>query len=207
MRARDVMSRPVVTVLSETTVKYAANLLASRGFTALPVVDGDDRLIGIVTEADLIRDRFPKDARYRRSDDEQSRTPARTVGAVMTSPVTTMNTATDVADLITAMWDGRIRSMPIVDDSRVVGIVTRRDLVRIIGRDDNAIEADVRHRLANYCGPDRWVVAVEDGVVSLGDEYGDDTERRVAQVLAEAVPGVVAAHVTPSGHQRRPSDG
>lgn len=198
MRARDVMSRPVVTVLPETRVKYAANLLATRGFTALPVVDDDDRLIGIVTEADLLRDRFPRDARYRRPDDEPAPVPGGTVGDVMTSPVTAMGATTDVTDLIRVMWDDRIRSMPIVDGSRVVGIVTRRDLVRIIGRGDDAIETDVRHRLANYGGPDRWAVSVHDGVVSLGDEYDDDTERRVAVVIAEAVPGVVAVHAEPS---------
>ncbi|MGY6651549.1 CBS domain-containing protein [Amycolatopsis sp. TRM77291] len=63
MRARDLMSAPVVTVTPGTTAKHAAELLAERGFTALPVVDEDDRLIGIVTEADLIRNRFPHDVR------------------------------------------------------------------------------------------------------------------------------------------------
>ena len=196
MRARDVMSAPVVTVTPEDTVKYAANLLASRGFTALPVVDDDERLIGIVTEADLVRDRFPRDARYRRDDDEIV-DPGTTVADVMTSPVTGMSATADVVDVITVLLNDRIRSMPIVDGSRVVGIVTRRDLVRVVGRDDEAIASDVRHRLANYAGPDRWTVRVADGVVSLGDEYDDATERHVAIVLAEAVPGVVAAHCDP----------
>lgn len=93
--------------------------------------------------------------------------------------------------------------MPIVDGSRVVGIVTRRDLLRIVGRADEVIERDVRHRLANYCGPDRWTVNVRDGVVSLGDEYDDETERHVAQVIAEGVPGVVAAHAAPVRHRGR----
>jgi CBS-domain-containing membrane protein len=110
--------------------------------------------------------------------------------------VTAIGATADVVDLVRAMGDGHIRSMPIVDDSRVVGIVTRRDLVRIVGRADEAIEKEVRHKLANYCGPDRWTVGVREGVVSLGDEYEDETERHVARVIAEAVPGVVAAHVT-----------
>lgn len=193
MRARDVMTGPVVTVTPDDTVKYAANLLASRGFTALPVVDEDERLVGIVTEADLVRGRFPRDARYRTADDDMPH-PGMTVGDVMTTPATGMAQNTDVVDLITAMLDSKIRSMPIVDGSRVVGIVTRRDLVRVIGRDDDLIAADVRHRLANYAGPDRWTVRVRDGVVSLGDEYDDATERHVAIVIAESVPGVVAAH-------------
>jgi CBS domain-containing protein len=196
MRARDVMTGPVVTVTRDTTVKDAANLLASRGFTALPVVDDDDGLIGIVTEADLVRDRFPRDARYRREDDPVIDL-GTTVGEVMTTPVTGVVATTDVVDLITVMLNGKIRSVPIVDGSRVVGIVTRRDLLRIIGRDDAAIAADVRHRLANYGGGDRWTVRVRDGVVVLGDEYDDPAERHVAIVLAEAVPGVIAAHCDP----------
>jgi len=120
-----------------------------------------------------------------------------TVGEVMTTPVTGMAETTDVVHLITVMQGDKIHSMPIVDGSRVVGVVTRRDLARILGRDDEAIAADVRHRLANYAGEDRWTVRVSDGVVSLGDEYDDPAERHAAIVLAEAVPGVIAAHCDP----------
>ncbi|HEX5115319.1 MAG TPA: CBS domain-containing protein [Pseudonocardiaceae bacterium] len=202
MRADDVMTTPAITVTPETTVKYAASLLASHGFTALPVVDDDDRLIAIVTEVDLVRDRFPWDTRNRwQIDDESPRVPpGQRVADVMTTPVTAMGATTDVADLVTAMGDSKVRSMPIVDGSRVVGIVTRQDLVRVIGRADEAIERDVRHALALYGGGDRWRVDVRDGVVSLGDEYDDETERHVAVVLAEAVPGVLAAQVTPIRH-------
>lgn len=200
MRARDVMNVPVITVTPHDSVKRAANLLALHGFTALPVVDDDDRLIGIVTEADLVRDRFPRDARYRRDDDVVAE-PGLSVADVMTTPATGMGANTDVVDLITVMLNDRIRSMPIVDGSRVVGIVTRRDLVRVIGREDAVIAADVRHRLANYAGSDRWTVDVRDGVVALGDEFDDVAERHVALVLAESVPGVIAAHCDPTRHQ------
>jgi CBS domain-containing protein len=202
MRVRDIMSSPVVTVTVVTTVKHAAGLLASNGFTALPVLDDDGGLIGIVTEADLVRDRFLRDPRYRHADeadisgvDGGPQVPAATVGAVMTTPVIGMGVGTDVVDVVTAMLDDRVRSIPIVDGSRVVGIVTRRDLVRMLARDDQAIAADVRHRLAMYGGPDRWTVAVCDGAVAIGDEFDNPTDRHVAGVLAEAVSGVTAVHV------------
>lgn len=121
------------------------------------------------------------------------------VADVMTSPVVAMGATTDVADLVTAMWDSKVRSMPIVDGSRMVGIVTRRDLVRMLGRADAAIEKDVRHAL-EHRGVDRWTVDVRDGVVSLSDGYQDETERHAAVVLAEGVPGVVGAHVAPIRH-------
>jgi CBS domain-containing protein len=197
MRARDIMTSPVVTVRADIPVKGAAALLAARGFTALPVVDGDDRLIGIVTEADLVRDRIPRDPRHLvHVDVPPEQLPSRpTVGEVMSTPVTTMGPGADVVDLCTAQLEAGRRSMPIVDGSRLVGIVTRRDLVRVVGREDTAIARDVRRRLAIYGGPNRWRVDVHDGVVTLDDDYHDATDRHVATVLAEAVPGVVRADV------------
>jgi CBS domain-containing protein len=200
MRAGDIMTSPVVTVMPDTTVKAAADLLASNGFTALPVLDHDDRLIGVVTEADLVRDQFPRDARYHRpaddSTDESPRQPACLVGDVMTTPAIGMGVLTDVVDLVTAMMQDHDRSMPIVDGPRVVGIVTRRDLLRILARDDAAIATDVRHQLAGYGGSQRWTVTVHDGVASVQDRFDDATDRHVASVLAESVPGVTTAHVT-----------
>ena len=85
------------------------------------------------------------------------------------------------------------RAMPIVDDSRLVGIVTRRDLVRVVGRDDDAIAQAVRHKLEVYGGANRWAVHVHRGVVTIHDQYDDETDRHVATVLAESVPGVARA--------------
>ena len=202
MQARDIMSSPVVTVRSETTVKDAAFLLASNGFTALPVLDDNDGLVGIVTEADVVRDRFPRDPRYHNPDEDDiaglgdsRQAAAPTVGAVMTTPVITMNANVDVVDLVTAMLADRVRSMPILHDARVVGVVTRRDLVRALARDDDAISRDVRHRLAHYGGSSRWTVGVHDGAVDILDEFDNATDRHVAEVLAEAVPGVTGVQV------------
>jgi len=195
MRARDIMSSPVTTVRPGTTVKEAANLLATHGFTALPVVDDDERLVGIVTEADLVQGRIPHDPRahilpgYARPTGPVPST----VGEVMSTPVSAMGPGTDVADLTTALLDARQRSMPIVDGSRVVGIVTRRDLVATIARDDETVAADVRHRLEIYGGEGRWRVECHEGLVRIGDRFDDETDRHVATVLAESVPGVVRA--------------
>jgi CBS domain-containing protein len=195
MRARDIMSSPVVSVTPDMTVKYAAKLLSAHGFTALPVLDADGRLIGMVTEADLVRDRFARDARYR-GDADPPEPPAGTVGGVMTTPAVGMGAGTDVVDLVRVLLDDRIRSMPIVDGAHVVGIVTRRDLVRALARDDAVISADVRHQLSIYGGPARWTVEVHDGAVEVVDAFDDETDRHVATVLAQAVPGVTAVHVT-----------
>lgn len=194
MRARDIMTTPVTTVRAETRVKEAAAVLAANGFTALPVVDGGDRLVGIVTEADLVRDRVPRDPRALCHPGAVAPTVATTtVGEVMTTPAIAMGPGTDVAVLAKALLDAGHRSMPIVDGSLLVGIVTRRDIVRVIARDDHVIAEDVRHRLEIYGGDRQWRVEVRDGMVSIGDLFDDETDRHVATVLAEAVPGVVRA--------------
>jgi CBS domain-containing protein len=195
MRARDLMSAPVITVRSETTVKDALTLLTENGFTALPVVDTDARLVGIVTEADLIHDRVLRDPRdCRGAVDAGRRDSAQdTVGAVMTSPAIAMEPGADLTDLCQALVDARIRAMPIVDGGKVVGVVTRGDIVRVLARDDRSIAADVRHRLEIYGGLNRWKVEVHDGVVRIVDAFDSNTDRHVATVLARAVPGVLHA--------------
>jgi len=195
MRACDLMTSPVITVTSSTSVKDAAKLLMSHGFTALPVVD-DDRLVGIVTEADLIRDRIPRDTRFRQGeiDTSQHHSAPVSVGSVMTSPATAMGPGIDLTDLCHTLVDAHIRAMPIVDDYRVIGIVTRGDIVRVLARDDGVIAADIRHRLEIYGGPNRWTVTVRDGVVRIVDAFDYGPDRHVANLLAQAVPGVVDAH-------------
>jgi predicted transcriptional regulator len=201
MRARDLMTTPVITVQPWTSAKEAAELLSMHGFTALPVVDDDDALIGIVTEADLIRDRIPADPRHA-YEHREAAVAGKTVGDVMTSPATAMSTGTDVADLCQALVDARIRAMPIVDGSAVVGIVTRGDVVRMLAREDTDIARDVQHRLEIYGGSGRWKIDVRDGCVHITDQYDDDTDRHVARLLALAVPGVIAADTAYAGEEQ-----
>jgi CBS domain-containing protein len=206
MRACDLMTTPVITVRSDSPVKDALALLTANRFTALPVVD-DTVLVGVVTEADLIHDRIPRDPRNRQGElhTGQHRSVQVTVGAVMTSPAVAMGSGADLTDVCQALLDARIRAMPIVDDGVVVGIVTRGDIVRVLARDDQAIAADIRHRLEIYGGLNRWTVDVEDGVVRIVDAFDNGTDRHVATMLAQAVPGVVdaqAVSTTSAGNGR-----
>jgi len=114
---------------------------------------------------------------------------------VMSAPVTVMGPSTDVTVLARAMLAGRHRFVPIVDGDALVGVVTRRDLVKVLARPDDEIARDVTRRLETYGGPGRWTVVVHDGEATVRDEFDDATDRHVALVLAEAVPGVVRASV------------
>ena len=140
MKARDVMSHPVITVLTSTTLAQAAHLLSANGFTALPVVDDDGRLVGIVTEADLINERIPPDPRRQYWRPRHSPSASAAVEDVMTTPVESLTPGADAADAARIMLRQHIRCLPIVDGQQLVGIVTRRDLMRnaFAGTDSNA---------------------------------------------------------------------
>jgi len=195
MRAKDLMTTPVVTVRPDTPAKEAARLLASRGFTALPVVD-DQTVLGVVTEADLIDGRILPDPRSLIGDDPPppSEPRAHLVADAMTSDPVVVASTTDAVEVARVMLDRHLRTLPVVDDGRLVGIVTRRDLLRTIARHDRDIAQDVRHRLAIACRGS-WNVDVTDGVVTLSTDRADASERHVAQVVAAALPGVLGVHL------------
>ncbi|MFE2756972.1 HPP family protein [Actinosynnema sp. NPDC059335] len=205
MRVRDLMTREVVTVSPETPVRDAGALLVARGFTMLPVVDERDDLVGVVTEADVLRDRLPVDPRALVHGEPPRRrpTPCRTVGEAMSGPAVSASPGTDVADLARLMLDHAARSACVVDGKRLVGVVTRRDLLRAISRDDHAVAAEVRRRLCVYADARRWAVSVVDGRATITDELDDERDRHVAAVLAAAVPGVVEVRFAEPRHAGR----
>jgi CBS domain-containing protein len=200
MQAREIMTRPVITFRADTPVRTAAAVLTERSITAAPVVDGADELIGMVSEADLIAGRFSHDPRShlrRGADTDETAGAPRTVGEVMSRTVIALSASADAADLAQAMVDADIRSIPIVAGSSVIGIVSRRDLLRTLVRDDDVIRADVAHRLEAYTGsPAAWDVEVCDGRVDITGVVDDEPEATVLSILAGTVPGVthVAVH-------------
>ncbi|MEP6560503.1 MAG: CBS domain-containing protein [Nakamurella sp.] len=184
------MTKAVASVTPAVPSKQAANVLIERGFTALPVVNEAGELIGIVTEADLIRDRFP--------DDPSATSPGMTVGDVMTSPAVGVNHDSDVTVLAKAMLTEQRRCLPIVDGTTLVGVVTRRDIVRALAKSDADIAVEVRRRLQVLGGQSRWSIQVDNGDVVVTDQFHDASDRAVAQVLTESVIGVIRATITTS---------
>jgi CBS-domain-containing membrane protein len=197
MRAKDLMSSPVVAVRPDTPVKQAARLLVTHGYTALPVVDGEDNVLGILTEADLVRGRILPDPRALIADNPPppAEPAASLVAGSMTADPVMVAPTTDAAAITKLMLDRHLRALPVVDGGRLVGIVTRQDLLRTIARDDADIAGDIRHRLTIACRQ-QWTVDVVDGVVTLAAaENADPTDRHVAQVVAAALPGVLEVHL------------
>lgn len=203
MQARDVMTREVVTVGPDTSAKYAAEILADRGFAAVPVVDDQDRLLGIVAEADVLRGRIPQDPRLhlRREEDADAAPPPVLVRGVMTTEVRTVEATADVADIARLFVDARLRSVPVVDRGRLVGIVSRRDVLRTLIRPDEQLRADLLRLVEGYTGElDCWDVTVSEGVATIqrtqgSPEVSAEAEEGALRALARTVSGIVGVRV------------
>jgi CBS domain-containing protein len=194
MRIKDVMSSPVMTVTPTTRIKQAAAMLVRHGFNAVPVVDNGE-LVGIVSEADLLPLESSPDPRAHvlRWPPLVGSTP-QLVGEVMTREVLALPPDADAADAARLMLDNGVKSIPVVLGGRVVGIVTRRDLLAVLARSDHAIRVEVERLLAEELGGHPRV-EVTDGVVTLsGFNTGRETD--LAGLLARTVPGVVEVRVT-----------
>jgi CBS domain-containing protein len=215
VQARDVMSREVVTVGPLTSARYAAGLMAERGFAALPVVDDDDQLVGIVAEADVLRDRLPADPRLhaRRDAPANDTPPSLLVRGVMTARVRAVRATDDVADIARLFVDERLRSVPVLDEDRLVGIVSRRDLLRALVRPDPEIRSDVLRLVEGYTGDlGAWDVAVTEGAATIHrirgvPQVSPEVEEKALRVLATTVGGVVAVHVITDAATARPRAG
>jgi CBS domain-containing protein len=135
------MTSPVITMPADTPVAAAAALLAAHGFTAAPVVDKQGRVVGIASETDLVRGRIQPEGWQA----APRLGPGATVGDVMTRAPVLMPPEADLSDLVSLMLEAQVRSIPIVSDGELVGIVTRRDILRVIARGERT-SAEVAQR-------------------------------------------------------------
>ncbi|MEV4702923.1 CBS domain-containing protein [Actinoplanes sp. NPDC049316] len=198
MRAKDIMSSPVHVIWQNAPVESAAELMAAKAVTALPVVDADGLLVGMVSESDLLWHRVPSDPTAhlaRHLDTDPSRRPGMVVEVMSPFPLTTTPDA-DVAEVADTMLQHDVRSMPVLEGRDVVGVISRRDILRAMVRSDEVLAKEVQHRLDEYAdGQHRWTAVVEGGVATVEGRFANDTERAVVEVLARTVPGVAAASV------------
>jgi len=193
MRAKDIMSSPVHTVSQTASVEAAAALMTAKSVTALPVVDDDGRLVGMVSESDLLWHRVPSDPTSQlrpRPDTDPADRPGMVMEVMATYPLATMPNM-DVADVAEAMLEHDVRSLPVVDDGALVGVVSRRDILRTMVRTDAVLAADVQQRLDEYRdGESSWMATAEGGIVTVTGGFEDEAEQAIVTVLARTVPGV-----------------
>jgi CBS domain-containing protein len=192
MRIDELMSSPATTVEPGVPIAEAGRLLLGRGITAVCVVDRQAHLVGVVSRSDLLRHRLVRDPRaHLRPVPEDASEPPQTVADVMTKDVLALPPSADEADAAEIMLERRIRSVPVVEGGRVLGVVSVTDLLRAAVRGDERIVADVRARLEEASGgPGTWQVHVEDGIVTITGASSAE-EASTLRLTAETVPGVV----------------
>lgn len=210
MLAKDIMTSQVVTAMPETSIRHAVEIMLERGVSGLPVVDDTGSLVGIITEGDLLERGelgallyLPSSRRPKRSD-ALARAFVKghswKVGDVMARNVISAEENTPLGRVAALMIERHIKRVPVVRDGRLVGMVSRSDLLRGIlsvendstAPGDAAIRRSILTRLdeigAGTCA--RLAVVVSDGIVRLEGSVGSESEREAARVVAEGVNGV-----------------
>jgi CBS domain-containing protein len=197
---RDVMNPSVVVVTADCTCEHVVDVITEFGVSGVPVVRDDDRVIGIISEADLLPRLHPSGAvscpggsgkRTARKVD------ARTAGELMTAPPVTVTAGSRVSDAAELMEQHRVKRLPVLDDETgvLVGIVTRRDLLRGVLRSDEAIERELMDELVGEglsAGQEGITASVRRGVVTLSGTAAHCHDAVRATRIARGLDGVVA---------------
>jgi CBS domain-containing protein len=207
-KVASVMTSDVVRADYGTPFKEVARLLAGHRISGLPVVDDDEKVIGVISETDLMvrqaempdplaperRFRWPwlsPNARVRRAKER-----ARTAGQLMSHPAITVHSDATIVEAARAMARHRVERLPVVDDQeKLVGIVTRRDLLQVFLRPDAEIRAAVMDEVlsrALWLSPHAIDVDVDEGVVTLTGQLERHSEVTIALHMCRQMDGVVA---------------
>jgi CBS domain-containing protein len=215
MNAAELMTRDVVTIGPEAPLADAIRLMLKFRVSGLPVVDGAGRLIGLLTEGDLLHrietgtdaprmGWFQAIVARGRLAEQYVHTHGRRVQDVMTRDVVTVREESPVADIVRVMESKHFRRVPVVDGEHLVGVVSRSDLVHVLGtllgkealpdKSDREIQACILAEMERH----RWAsgrsvqVTVINGIVELHGDIFDERMRSAMRVIAEAIPGVKA---------------
>ena len=201
-RVRDVMTTQVVTVRKTTRYKGVARLMTEYKVNAMPVITDKGRVIGMVSEADMLRKQERAFRRFgtglpRRTRHQRKQAEARTAGGLMTSPAVTIHPDAPLGSAARLMNGHNIRRLPVVDASgELIGNVSRRDLLSVFLLSDEEIAAEVRDAISTILldeGED-ITISVRDGVVTLSGTLARKEMIPVAVRVASEADGVVAVH-------------
>jgi CBS domain-containing protein len=232
MQVRDVMTPNVISIAEDDTIVKAARIMLQNRISGLPVVDATGRLVGVVTEGDFLRRgeigtqrRRPKWLEFLvgpgRLAEEYVRASSRKVSDVMTVDPHTVSEDDSLESVVALMERRRIKRVPVVRDGRMVGIVSRANLLHALASlaqdtpapagGDAAIRDQILSTLAKQPWAPRVNVIVKDGVAEIWGVISDDREREAIVVAAENTGGVKKVHdhlvwVEPMSGMAIPSD-
>lgn len=208
MLAKDVMTPTVVTLEADRSIRHAIEIMVAHQIGALPVIGGDGTVIGIVTEGDLLRriGSAKSNSGLNARDDRTMalrryiKTRSWYVKDIMTSEMLTARPETPVGQIADLMLDKNIKHVPILDSGRIVGMVSRSNLLQALlsppvdctASGDEALHLAIRARLLSELNlqPERVHVAVSNCKVTLRGNVDSELERDAARVAAESVRGI-----------------
>ncbi len=205
---RAVMTQPAISVRVGTPLKDVAQILLDRRISGLPVVDDGGVVLGIVSEADfLVKEQGPDAISHRhlarfRGESEASRAQlaklaATTAGEAMTAPAVTITSGTRISEAAAIMTRRGFNRLPVVDDGRLIGIVTRADLVRAYVRSDEqlarTIREDVLLRIL-WLDPTLFTVVVRNGSASISGRVERRSMAEMVEGAVGMVPGLIDVH-------------
>jgi CBS domain-containing protein len=213
MKASDVMTRTVITIDEQAPIAEALQLMLGKAISGLPVVDCNNQLVGILTEGDLLRRAELATERHIAwwknllfgpwfSAKEYVRTHARSVGSVMTRETLCITEDTPLSMIVRMMEQGQVKRLPVTKDGKVIGIVSRRDVLQplslVVGAPlaRSASDASILRQIERELAAQPWSprhnisVTVKDGVVALTGTVSGFEQREALQVLIEGIAGV-----------------
>lgn len=214
MLAREVMTPSVVTITENATITHVVDLMLKHQISALPVVDAEDHVVGIVSEGDLIQRNEIGTLPHRswwlsalgtkaQLADEFIKTHGATARAVMTAPVITAHTDTPLQEIAEILERKKVKRVPIVEEGKLVGIVSRANLLQALAIQRNAAkdtpsteDRALRQRFLDTLKGEPWAnsahlnVIVKDGVLYLWGQVRSQTEREALVLAAKETPGV-----------------
>jgi CBS domain-containing protein len=201
MRVKDVMTADVVTVAPDTELRDVAALLVRHRISGVPVVQ-EGRVLGVISERDILFKERPSSGLHRGvlawlmdEGDLMLKIDARRAGEAMTRPAVTIGPSRGVADAATMMLDDGVSRLPVVDGGRLVGIVTRHDLVRAFARSDEEIwqEIESDSLIRSYWPhPGAFDIFVSGGEVTLSGKVDSKEHAASIEEFVDRIPGVVA---------------
>lgn len=202
VKVRDLMTRDVLTLTPETPLKRAAELLARERISGAPVVDDAGRVVGVVSEADVLVKASAEAPRsgllgwlLEPAPDYHDKIAATLVEEAMSAPVVTIAPDRGVHEAASLMIDENVNRLPVIDNQELVGILTRADIVRAFTRTDAQIADEIRDEILErtlWVEPGKVTMQVVDGAVLLVGEVESEADAELLPVLVARVPGVVS---------------
>lgn len=203
MKVSEIMTKNPITVLASVPIKDVAAILVGHGISGLPVVSNQGEILGVVSEGDILfKERGPSRHRGLRAwlhdqygMEGQSKSEARTAAEAMTSPAKTIAAHCSASAAAGMMLAKDVHRLPVVDaNDKLVGIVTRADLVRAFARPDEALAAEIEELLERslWVAPGTISVAVDHGDVCLTGAVQTEAEADVVAGAVEEIPGVMS---------------